>query len=708
MAAEFPDGQLYIDLRGAEGGARLNPSDVLRQFLKALGIPSEEIPPSAGERAGMFRSLLRNRRFLILLDNADDEAQVRLLLPSSPGCLVLITSRRPLAALDTARPPLQLGTLDEQEATEMLSRLAGSDRVLAQPEHAAEVIRLCGGLPLALRIVAGRLRTRPQWPVSEIVRRLADERRRLVELKVGDLDVRASFMLSYRELDDAQALLFRRLGILPEPTFDLLLATAVGGQTVVGGSATAISTMHSFDHALRHEATVSRGAQAIEDEERAAMEKVEAELEGLVDAQLIEIAALSHYRMHDLVRLFASELLRDDDAHLADHLMVSWNYVFWAQSQADAAIAWTSLLSDDLPARYQQNFRGSEEVNDWLERNRLNLLAAVSMAYENNQDYAVIDLFKALWYLFPRHGFWADLEAVLGTARAAAQRSGDLSSEAEVLFALGTLRLRERSFPEAAAALKESLALIPSSETKESRAQTLTYLANALTCTGQLVDADACLAEAEHLTQAPTGAIPRIAASIAGERATLLDLRGDTAGAISIFERAVEISQDANDSLQQASFLERIGCIYLRQHLRAPAIRYFKESLALCRDDDIQHLRIRSEATLSLARAHMIDGVSSEATKLLSQALDNFQRLQIPEKEAEVLYYQVLAYKKLQKLDSAQDCWTKAIEALNRTNPETTKHLRDLIVKSRPQQATSRRPRTRPSRKARANRRRQG
>ena len=706
VASEFPDGQLYVDLRGAEDGARLNQLDVLRQFLKALGAPSEEIPPSAGERAGMFRSLLRNRRFLILLDNAYDETQVRLLLPGSPGCLVLITSRRPLAALDTLHPPLQLGVLDEQDAMEMLSRLAGPDRVQAELEQAAEVVRLCGGLPLALRIVAGRLRTRPQWPVSGILGRLVDERRRLVELRTGDLDVRASFMLSYRELSDSEALLFRRLGILPGTTFDLLLATAVGGQTVVGGSASAISVQHSFDDLKRRSAAVQCGTEAIQDDEIMVREKIEAELEDLMDAQLIEFAALGHYRMHDLVHLFASELLQNDDAHSAEEFMASFNYVLWAQAQADAAIAWTAISPSDLPARYQQSFRSREEVDDWLERSRLNLVTAVRMAYEDYQDKVAVDLAMALWYLFQMHGFWPDLEPVLDTAQAAAHRSGDFLSEAEVLYRLGTLRLSKRSFLEAVEALEESLALLTSDEANERRAEILTYLANALTCTGRLDDAEACLAEAEYLMQAPAGATPpNGAAAITGERATLLELRGDTAGALSAFERALEISRNANDTLRQAAYLERIGCIYLRQHLRAPAIQYFEESLALCQDGDI-YLRVRSEATLSLARAHMIDGVTGEATKLLNQALEDFQRLQIPEKEAEVLCFQLLAYKKLRKWDLAQECWIKALEALERANPETVRGMRDLIGKSRPQKPATRRPRPKRSRQKRANRRR--
>jgi tetratricopeptide (TPR) repeat protein len=690
---DFPHGQLYVDLRGGadHDDAGLGPADVLRQFLWALGVPSSDIPPSDAERSALYRSLLHGRRVLIVLDNARGEAQVRPLLPGSPGCLALITSRRPLAALDTARPPLQLPLLDEQDAAQMLTRLAGPERVRAEPEQTAEVVRLCGRLPLALRITGGRLRTRPQWPVSEIARRLADERRRLAELKVGDLDIRASLMLSYRELDEAQALLLRRLGLLPGTTFDLLLATAVGGQFVVGGSAHVV-TMRSAEEAIRQSAVVLAGAAAIQQEERAALGKVEAGLDALVDAQLVEAGAPGYYRLHDLVQVFARDLFREDDSLGAEQMMAELNYIGWAQAQAEAAIAWKNLAPDDLPARYRQSFASRPDVDGWLEQSHLNLVTAVETAYQWHHDQTAAQLAGDLWYLFMRNGLPTEMEPVLKNGSAAAQRVGDVRGQADLLYMLGALRLSRRSFADAAAAFQDGLALSAPGESSEQRAEALTLLANALTCVGRLEEAAARLADADRLMEA--GDAPsRSGARIAGERATLLELSGDDAGALSGFSQALGLSRATGDVRQQAGFLERIGSVHLRQRRKADAIRCLEESLALCQDDR-GLLRVKSEAMLSLGRADMMDGVTRRAKDLLAEAAANFGTLQIPEKEAEARYYQTLAYRRLRDWAKAAESWAQARAAVGRAEPETTRGLRELIDRARPQPPIARRPRT--------------
>ncbi len=216
-ASWYPDAQLYADLRGSEPQP-LAPDEVLGRFLRALGRRADDIPIGLADQTAAYRSALAGKRALVVLDNAASEAQVRPLLPGSPTCAVLLTCRRALAALDGAIP-VTLEVLEEREAVALLGGLAGPDRVAAEPAAATTVVRHCGLLPLAVRIAGARLRSRPAWTVATLADQLADEQQRLQRLRLGDLDVRTSFALSYADLDAAAARAFRLLGLLTGPDF---------------------------------------------------------------------------------------------------------------------------------------------------------------------------------------------------------------------------------------------------------------------------------------------------------------------------------------------------------------------------------------------------------------------------------------------------------------------------------------------------------
>jgi hypothetical protein len=184
LRPRFADGQLYVNLRGAEAQA-LDQAEVLAGFLRALGVEGAVIAEGLEERVRQYRSRLADRRVLVVLDNAASEAQVRPLLPASPGCAVLVTSRARLSGLEAAHP-LTLDVLEADQAVELLATLAGPGRVAAEPEAAATIVGLCGWLPLAVRIAGARLAGRPQWRLALLAERLADEHRRLDELATGD------------------------------------------------------------------------------------------------------------------------------------------------------------------------------------------------------------------------------------------------------------------------------------------------------------------------------------------------------------------------------------------------------------------------------------------------------------------------------------------------------------------------------------------
>jgi hypothetical protein len=274
-AGLFPDGQLYVDLQGATPGLTpLGPHDALGRMLRSLGLGPAEIPADADEAAARFRTLTADRRLLVVLDNAHDARLVRPLLPAGPGCAALVTSRQALSSLDGARL-LELGLLSHQQAVELLARIAGSERVGAEPCAAAEVVRCCGLLPLAIQIAGARLASRPNWSVSELASRLADPAGRLDELAVGDLAVRASFQVSLDALQRS-----------PDPV-DRQAAAAFGP---LGLSDDAEFGVESAARLLNRP--------------RPATQML---LERLVDARMLETPGLHRYRFHELLRLCARE-----------------------------------------------------------------------------------------------------------------------------------------------------------------------------------------------------------------------------------------------------------------------------------------------------------------------------------------------------------------------------------------------------------------
>jgi hypothetical protein len=271
LLPQFPDGQLYADMRGyTDGQEPAEPGDVLVSFLQQLHAENAEIPAMVLEQSGLLRSLLASKRVLMLLDNVANEAQVRPLLPGAGSSLTLITSRSPLMALEIDRR-IDLDVLSREDATRLLEGLIGQERTQAEPEATAQVRDWCARLPLALWIAGQLLAVHKTWPVSRLADMLADERQRLDRLAAGDRQVRAAFQASYLQLADADALMFRLLGLHQ-------------------GSAISIS--------------IAAGLAGIDDR------ATETILERLVVAHLVVEDEVGRYVMHDLIRLFSREICR--------------------------------------------------------------------------------------------------------------------------------------------------------------------------------------------------------------------------------------------------------------------------------------------------------------------------------------------------------------------------------------------------------------
>jgi DNA-binding SARP family transcriptional activator len=274
LRAQFPDGQLYSEL-GGSGSEPVSVGEVLARFIRALGAPGSAIPDGEVERAARFRTMMSGRRMLVLLDDAATEGQVRSLLPGEPSCAVIVTGRTMLTGLAGASVH-QLDVLDPTRSRELLARVIGADRVNADVVTADALVRMVGGLPLALRIVGARLAARPRWPLSLMLDRLSDERYRLDELTHGEMMMRASLAMSYDGLPPEAARLLRLLGLVEMSSYPVWVAAAM-----------------------------------LDCDEDAAARW----LELLVDVHLLEVAALDldatpRYRFHVIVRLFAHERLR--------------------------------------------------------------------------------------------------------------------------------------------------------------------------------------------------------------------------------------------------------------------------------------------------------------------------------------------------------------------------------------------------------------
>jgi transcriptional regulator with XRE-family HTH domain len=272
MRPSFPGGVFFIDLLGMSPRP-VSAADALRLLLRALGASQEQIPEGIRERASVYRSLLRDRPALVVLDNAGSEEQVRPLLPGDGRSQALITSKRLLAGLEGVRR-LGLGPLSMPEAAELLTGILGQRAAREDESALSQLAQLCEGMPLALRIIGNRLVSRPGWNAAELVARLADEEHRLDQFKAGDLKVATAFWMSYEQLADAARRVFRRLAVVPGRDFDATLA-AVAGEVPV---------------AVAWDA-----------------------LDELVDLGLLLDSSAGRYRFHDLVRLFARTRLEEEE-----------------------------------------------------------------------------------------------------------------------------------------------------------------------------------------------------------------------------------------------------------------------------------------------------------------------------------------------------------------------------------------------------------
>jgi DNA-binding SARP family transcriptional activator/tetratricopeptide (TPR) repeat protein len=427
----FPDGQLYCDLRGIRGGAD-GVADVLGRFLLALGIPGTMIPEELDERVELYRTLLANRRVLVVLDDAVTEQQVTPLLPGSSSCAVIITTRsRRLTAVPGARG-LELDELDPAQSLELIGHVIGAERVESEPEAAAALVKAVGGLPLALRIIGARLAAKPHWTLASMVHRLANERRRLDELVHGDMTIRASLSLTHDDLDRQSRRLFGLLSM-------------ADGLTLPGWTAGAV----------------------LDDDSPSPSDL----LEPLVDVQLLDVTAVEHtgefrYRYQDMVRLFAREQLPAEADAVTQHAALARMLGGWLaiaeQAHRQVYGGDFTVLHGSAP-RWQPPPKYVEQVLveplEWLDGEHANLCAAVTQAAMAGLAELSWDLAVTLVTLFEARGYLDDWERTHQDALMATQLAGNVRGTAALLSSLGTLYIQRGQHSRSRSVLIEALAM---------------------------------------------------------------------------------------------------------------------------------------------------------------------------------------------------------------------------------------------------------
>ncbi|GAB2992464.1 BTAD domain-containing putative transcriptional regulator [Streptomyces pseudoechinosporeus] len=450
VAGRFPDGRLYVNLRGFDpSGTAVTPDQAVRGFLDALGVSAQQVPVDLQARVGLYRSLLAGRRVLVVLDNARDADQVRPLLPGSPGCLAVVTSRNRLAGLVAAEGahPLALGLLSPAEARALLAHRLGEHRVAAEPDAVQEIITRCARLPLALAITTARAATHPGFPLSAVAEELRDSHGSLDAFTGGDLttDVRAVFSWSYDALTPVQARLFALLGLDPGPDTGLFALASLAG--------------------------LPRPA-------------ARAALRALENLHLVEQHEPGRWRMHDLVRLYAAErgchdLPPDDRDAALRRLIGFYLHTACATRQLMQLHETPPGLGDPEPSCQPQRLTTQAEAVEWLASELPNVLAAQRLAADRGWRKFVWQLAWGLDHFQRGQGHVHDRVAMWQAALAALDHDDALDVHVTVRWQLGHAAAHAGLHDEATQHLKHALSLAEQAGDRGTQARIHVVLAQA-------------------------------------------------------------------------------------------------------------------------------------------------------------------------------------------------------------------------------------
>ncbi|MEY9935179.1 tetratricopeptide (TPR) repeat protein [Catenulispora sp. GP43] len=593
-AGRFADVQLYVNLRGFDAeAAPADPADVLDSFLRQLEVPARAIPADRDERAAMFRDRIAGRDALLVLDNAADEAQVADLIPADPRCLVLVTSRRNLAGLDGAHL-FRLGVFPLRDALELLARIVGRARVDAEPEAAAEVVRLCGLLPLAVSLAAARLRSRPSWSLERLAAYLRDSG--LDAVRAGGRELRPVFDLSYRDLPPATARAFRLLSLHPGRGFTSGAVAALAGTSE--GAA--------------------RGA-----------------LEALVDENLVEQRTADRYELHDLLHAYALERAEaDESAAERDEALarlVSW-YLHTAEN-VSRAVEKRRLLETVPPRPGEPSapaFDSALEAMAWYDAERENLGAVLAHAADAGWDELALRLPVTLLGCYQLRTDWPHWRAGYETGLASARRIGDRAAEGRLLNGLGLVLYDVHEYTEAIEVYHEGLAL---AEELDNQPQVASILGNIAGCHSRL--GDYTTSEQMHRRGLALfrelGNQQQVASSLTN-LGNMLQQAGRLEESRTAQTQALAAAREAGNRRYEA--IIAFNRAEVGMDLDRPAEAEEDYRLALRAAREAGDRPVEAEALRSLARPLKALGRPVEAREALREALAVFEALESPEAEA--------------------------------------------------------------------------
>ncbi|HEY1620976.1 MAG TPA: BTAD domain-containing putative transcriptional regulator [Streptosporangiaceae bacterium] len=587
IAGQFPDGQLYAGLRGAT--SPLRPADVLARFLRALGAAERAIPADEAERAAAFRTRLAGRRTLIVLDDVADAAQVRPLLPGTAGCAVIVTSRRALPGLPGAAA-LTLGGLEPDAARELFGAIVGQQRATAEPDAADQVLAACAGLPLAVRIAASRLATRPGWSIAQLGARLRDERRRLAELTVGDLAIRACFAVSYDALPavagPASAAGPDRSG--PDssgPDRTGLGSTGLGSTRPGGGAAPArIFRLLGLADAPEH------GLPAIAALAGLPADAVLPALDLLADAHLLDSPAPDRYRLHDLLRDYAAERADQEEdpgeRRAALTRMLRW-YVREAILAAKILVPTGRLPASMLAVTGSSLVETPKQALDWFQDELPGLLAVVPQAAALSLHEVAAQTAVAMWAYFRRRSSVADWQAVSEAGMASARLAGDDPVLAWLLNSLGQAHSDRGHFAESGRCFAEALEIRRRLGDRSGEAVILNCMGIDLSSQDRNTEALELMRQSANL-HAGLGEQAYVAIGLNNIGDVLLRLKRHDE-ALDYLMRALALHEEAGDVYDAGITHVTIGETYFALGRLAESVRHYRLALAAHSDDPAGH-----------------------------------------------------------------------------------------------------------------------
>ncbi|HEY1914635.1 MAG TPA: BTAD domain-containing putative transcriptional regulator [Streptosporangiaceae bacterium] len=553
VAERFPDGQLYVNLRGYDpAGPPVTPAEAVRLFLDALSVPAARIPAGLEAQAGLYRSLLAGQRMLVLLDNARDDDQVRPLLPASPGCLVIVTSRGQLASLVTAEGalPLTLDVLGDTEAHELLTRRLGPERVGADPDATGELIRLCARLPLALSIAAARTSGRAGLSLAGLTADLRDASGRLDALDAGHTtaNARAVFSWSYQQLDSAAARLFRLIGLHPGPDISAAAAASLAGLTPTEGRR---------------------------------------RLGELTRAHLIAEHAPGRFTCHDLLRAYAAELTRSADGGTERRDATSRMLDHYLHTAHTAALQlhsdlWPITLGPPQPGTQPEHIAGTGQALSWFQSERRVLMAAIAWAVEEGFDTQAWQIAWALARFLDMRGRWHDWIITEQIALQAAERLGDPVAQASAHQNFGFASARLGNYDDAYAHLELAVKLHVERGDHAGQA----YARNALAITLNFQDRnEEALIQAQQALASYTAVGDRPGRALTlNSAAWFLAMLGEHEQALSYSEQAADLFRELGDRDGMADALHSLGYAHQQLGRHAEAIARYQQALELHRE----------------------------------------------------------------------------------------------------------------------------